>query len=148
MSITEQRESDLDKLKEEFCTVFADDPTVSAVAFQGYNHKREEYIEPEMEASVTDKDKLKVVPSKIASFEDPSSVKVTVSPAALIVQQNPVYSATIAAHQQQAKQEFRLQLSRQNTSASDQLKQELPRHLKRAMELGSEKVLLCGCSSS
>ena len=65
VSITEQEgESDLDKLKEQFCIVFADDPTISvteAVAFQGYNPEWEEYIELEMGASVTDKDKLKVV---------------------------------------------------------------------------------------
>ena len=65
MSITEQEgKSDLDKLKEKFCTVFADDPTVSvtaAVAFQGHHPEWEEYIELEKDASVTDKDKLKVV---------------------------------------------------------------------------------------
>ena len=47
MSITEQEgESDLDKLKEKFCTAFADDPT-AAVAFQEYHPKSEEYIELE-----------------------------------------------------------------------------------------------------
>ena len=58
---------------------------------------------------------------------------------ALIVQQNPIYTATNAAEQQHAKQEIRKLRRQQQTSAADQLQQVLPRHLKRAMELGSEK---------
>ena len=79
------------------------------------------------------------IPSKIAPFEHSSSTKVTAPLVALIVQQNPIYTATNAAEQQHAKQAIRMLRRQQQTSAADQLQQVLPRHLKRAMELGSEK---------
>ena len=77
--------------------------------------------------------------SKIAPFERSSSTKVTAPLVALIVQQNSIYTATNAAEQQHAKQAIRMLRRQQQTSAADQLQQVLPRHLKRAMELGSEK---------
>lgn len=80
-----------------------------------------------------------VVPSQSASFEHSSSVKVTAPLAALIVQQNPILTATTSADQQQAKQEVRLLCHQQQTTTAKQLEHELPRHLKRAKELGSEK---------
>ena len=55
------------------------------------------------------------------------------------MQQNPTYTAAIAAEQQQTKPEIRMQRRQQQTYAADQLQQILPRHLKRAMELVSEK---------
>ena len=79
------------------------------------------------------------IPSKIAPFEHSSSVKVTAPLVALLVQQNLIYTATNAAEQQEAKQEIRMLRRQQQSSAADQLQQVLPRHLKRAMELGSEK---------
>jgi len=48
---------------------------------------------------------LGLVPSQTASFEHSSSVKVTAPLAALIVQQNPILTATSSADQQQAKQQ-------------------------------------------
>jgi len=82
---------------------------------------------------------LGLVPSQTASFEHSSSVKVTAPLAALIVQQNPILTATTSADQQQAKQEVRLLCHQQQTTTAKQLEHELPRHLKRAKELGSEK---------
>ena len=69
------------------------------------------------------------IPSKIAPFKHSSSTKVTAPLVALIVKQNPIYTATNATEQQHAKQEIRM-LRR---SAADQLQQVLPRHLKRAI---------------
>ena len=49
------------------------------------------------------------IPSKIAPFEHSSSIKVTAPLVALIMQQNPTYTAAIAAEQQQTKSEIRMQ---------------------------------------
>ena len=55
------------------------------------------------------------IPSKIAPFEHSSTIKVTAPLVALIVQQNPTYTATIAAEQQQANSEIRMQQRQQQT---------------------------------
>ena len=80
-----------------------------------------------------------MVPSQTASFEHSSSVKVTAPLAALIVQQNPIFTATTSADQQCAKQEVKQLRRQQQTTTAEQLGREVPRHLKRAKELGSEK---------
>ena len=103
-------------------------------------HGRVSDLERQLLALPTQLGSLSIaIPSKIAPFEHSSTIKVTAPLVALIVQQNPTYTATIAAEQQQAKSEIRMQHRQQQTYAADQLQQILPRHLKRAMELGSEK---------
>ena len=81
MSIIEQAgENDLDKWKELFCTVFADDRTVSvsaAVTYQKYNPEWEEYIELEMDAILADRDKLKVVLISTVMPSDKVSARTT-----------------------------------------------------------------------
>ena len=58
---------------------------------------------------------------------------------ALIVQQIPTYCASTVIDQQQEKKKVRQLRRMKQIDAAQQLEQELPRHLKRAMELGSEK---------
>ena len=67
-----------------------------------------------------------------------SSTKVCAPLVALIVQQIPTYCASTVIDQQQEKK-VRLLRRVKQIDAAQQLEQELPRHLKRAMELGSEK---------
>ena len=79
------------------------------------------------------------IPSEESIFEHSSSVKVCAPLVALIVQQNPTFSASTIFDQQQEKQRVRQLRRLKQKDTAQQLEQELPRHLRRAKELGSEK---------
>ena len=79
------------------------------------------------------------IPSEESIFEHSSSVKVCAPLVALIVQQIPTFSASTIFDQQQEKQRVRQLRRLKQKDTAQQLKQELPRHLRRAKELGSEK---------
>ena len=80
------------------------------------------------------------IPSEESFVEYSSSVKVCAPLVALIVQQIPTYCASTVFDQQQEKQKVRQLRRLKQIDAAQQLEQELPRHLKRAKELGSEKA--------
>ena len=73
-----------------------------------------------------------------------SSVKVCAPLVALIVQQIPTYCASTVFDQQQEKQKVRQLRRLKQIDAVQQLEQKLPRHLKRAKELGVRRVLAPG----
>ena len=79
------------------------------------------------------------IPSEESFIEYSSSTKVCAPLVALIVQQIPTYCASTVIDQQQEIKKVRQLRRVKQIDAAQQLEQELPRHLKRAMELGSEK---------
>ena len=76
---------------------------------------------------------------EIAALEFSSSQKITAPLAALVLLQQPEISLETMHDQQQAKAEVRQIRRQQYTDRATELKTKLPRHLCRAVELGSEK---------
>ena len=80
-----------------------------------------------------------IKPMETAALEFSSSQKITAPLAALVLLQQPEISLDTMQDQQQAKAEVR-QIRRQRyIDRATELKTKLPRHLQRAVELGSEK---------
>ena len=78
-------------------------------------------------------------PTKVAAFEFASSQTIAAPLAALIFLQQPQISFDTMNAQHSAKAEVKKMRCQQHASMVTELKGKLPRHLQRAMELGSKK---------